>query len=140
MRADRMTLRERLSLWAFRARWKAKTEWWRLVAPYKLHPTVLYGYEGEPPHFVRADLAQTQLEAAAYLASDSEMSIPDYGRWMLPVTEIKRVWMVEHVNVCTCSDPEEPDDDCEGHVDEGWYDAVPEQQPGAVAYWKWGGE
>lgn len=127
---------QRLSTRIFVVRWKARMRWYRLVAPYKLHSETLYGLDGEPPHFVRADLARTQMDAAAYLASDAQMTISDYGRGMLPVTEIELVWMVERVNVCHCVDPDEPDDDCLGHQDEGQYDVV-EKRPGAVSYWRW---
>lgn len=102
------------------------------------HPEALYGVDGEPPHFVRADLASTPQEAAEYLARLNEMTVEQYGRGMDPVEDIKLVWMIEHPAL-TQHDPdfECEEDDCDCRDDEGQYDGLSEWQPGAVQYWRW---
>jgi hypothetical protein len=133
----RWTLRKRLGFRWFGIKWKARSRWLKIVAPHRLHPETLYGYDGEPPYFVRADLAGTRLEAAEYLARDSGIPLVDFGSGMKPIDMMKRVWMREHVHV-ECPNPDDcEDDDCPGHEEEGMYDPVDPGTRGAIAYWRW---
>lgn len=101
------------------------------------HPELLYGYDGEPPYFVRADLANTPEEAANIVAEDHALTVEAVAAGMRPIDSMEKVWMVEHEYV-ECPNPDDcEDDDCPGHEDEGIYHCVPEQRDGAVLYWRW---
>lgn len=103
---------------------------WNLAfAPYRLHPDRLDGYDGEPPHYLRADLAKTAQDAIEYLLDEWGFVGNDHPdrehalEYMQPADEVGRVWMVERHT---------------GELDEDgcWYDVV-DWRPGAVEYWKW---
>lgn len=139
---ERRPLRDRIRFfWKFSVVWPLRIRWFKTFAPYKLQSETLYGYDGEPPHFVRADLAGSPQEAAEYLAHDYEMTVEEYGRGMEPVEKIHRVWMVE-VEQCPATFTEDgcENDECDlSHEEGGWMHTVPSYVDGAVRYWKWDG-
>jgi len=106
------------------------------------HPEVLYGVDGEPPHFVRGDLATTPQEAAAYLARLDEKPVEEYASWMNdPIDAIELIWMVP-AERCPDADSEDgcENDDCELNHEEGdWYVPVEAEHgvDAAVRYWRW---
>lgn len=113
----------------------------RVYDPVTNHPETLFGYDGEPPHFVRHDLAKTEQEAAEYLARENEQTVEEYGRGMDDIEDIHLVWMTEDVlthHDDQAADFECEDDDCNCRDDEGTYSVVKAWEPGAVAYWRWG--
>lgn len=127
-----------LRLTAIVVRARARASWYRIVAPYRLHPEALYGYDGEPPYWLRADLAASREAAAQRLADEAEMTVAEYGERLDPVEDIRLVWVVPVVlTVHGDDEPECEDDDCNCRQDEGQYTEVAEGQPGAVAYWRW---
>lgn len=127
------TRRARLRLRLYMARWRIQRTWTQLVAPHKLHPDRLDGYDGEPPHFLRADLAKSAQDAVEHLLDEWGFTDPDDRdrRYVLehmrPVDEVTRVWMVERRGPTKDADDEYAT----------WYVVVVDWQPGAVEYWKW---
>lgn len=118
--------------WRQRARWrwfllKSRTVrlWLLAVAPYKLHPDRLDGVEGEPPHFLRSDLAKTPDDVVDYFVAEWGIPREDALDGMRPVEDIDRVWMVAGTG------PHPYDDDAP------WYDVVKDWRRGAVEYWRW---
>lgn len=117
-----------------RARWAVKRWWWRQRARLRwltlalrgrlieLHPDRLDGIDGEPPHFVRYDLARTPHEVRQLLVA--EWGYADEDDLGAPLGEITRVWMRHSPG----SGPW-PEED-------GWYLPVFEGSPGAVPYWR----
>lgn len=124
----RLSARTRLRLMRLRARRRFDS----VFRPWRLHPEELSGYDGEPPHFLRYDLARTVDQVVAYFRESWGSEPTDY----LDVASIDTVWMVPHVPVCT--DPDCESDDHEHHTeDECWYDVVEEGTPKAIRYWRW---
>lgn len=123
---------------------------WKLTfRPHLLHPHELTGHEGEPPYFLRADLAKTPHavreywldqwmgprvgyrgdQAAEVAAAKEELErLRECLDPMEPVDHIVMVWMVERHD--PTKDPDYDDDAC-------WYDPTTRDTPGAVAYWRW---
>lgn len=105
--------------------------WKRTFRPHLLHPQELSGYDGEPPYFLRVDLADTKEEVVDYWigqwCSPGGAEREDALAGMEPPDHIVIVWMVERV------DPTKDPDDEDGC----WYDATTRDAPGAVAYWRW---
>jgi hypothetical protein len=137
----RIRIPRRLGWAIIRATIKASDWWTKTFHPLQQHPETLYGVGGEPPYFLRIDLATTQEEAAAKLASDAGMPIEEFGAGLDPVEDIGTVWMVPHL-ATPCQNVECEDDECDGHAgDEGWYDVVADDiadaMPDAVEYWRW---
>lgn len=107
--------------------------WKRNFRPHLLHPQELTGYEGEPPYFLRADLADTPADVVEYwldqwYPSGDPVETEAALRDMEPIDHIVKLWMVERSD--PTKDPMYEDDAC-------WYAATTRDAPGAVAYWRW---
>lgn len=126
----------RLTFWRLAVKHRVRRAWLGRTAPHKLYPETLYSSEGEPPYFVRADLASTPHEAAEYLARDSEMTVADFGRGMDPIEEMATVAMVERP-CSVCRDPDCHEREVPCPEADAWYATVPDGTPGAVRYWRW---
>jgi hypothetical protein len=125
-----------LGFWLIRHSRAWQQRYVALVHPMRLHPETLYGYDGEPPYFLRGDLASTREEVATKLAGDAGMPLEEFGEGLNPIEEIDQIYMTPRAHKpCTVDDCE--DDDCNGHDEDGWYDIVEEGTPGAVRYWRW---
>lgn len=107
-------------------RWSTQFSAWllaRIFSPLELHPEELYGYDGEPPYFVRADRAATRGEACERLVESWGWdAFLDSLPYMEPISDMRIVWMVEG------------DDSTE---DEPWYNVVPARTRKAIPYWQW---
>lgn len=84
------------------------------------------GVDGEPPYYVRTDLAATPEDVPTYLGREWGLTPEDFEHdQMEPVSEIKRVWMTPDLRAPVVDD-QEP------------WEVVDEGTEGAVAYWQWG--
>lgn len=121
--------------------------WRRRFRPHTLHPQELTGYDGEPPYFLRADLAKTPHDVREYwldqwmgprrnmtgdhaadvaAATEELAELREHMDPMEPIEQIAIVWLIE-------SPPKGRPEDEDGI----WYDATTRDAPGAVAYWRW---
>jgi hypothetical protein len=131
-----LPIRRRIRLRWLSLRWRVVSALDRRWRPERLHPDDLSGYDGEPPYFLRFDLAGSEADVVAYFRrSWGDEAVEATLEWLGEV-DIDTVWMVPHVP--TCSDPDCESDDHEHHdEDESWYDVVPEGTAGAIRYWRW---
>lgn len=84
------------------------------------------GVDGEPPYYVRADVAETREDVPSYLGREWGLTQEDLEHdGMEPVEKIDAVWMV--------ADPSLPPVD-----DQEPWKVVDEGHAGAVRYWRWG--
>lgn len=121
-----LKLASKLIGWEIAAKYAARNRWYRAFAPHKLHPEDLASYEGEPPYFLRADLAKTADDVVDYFVKQWGLPREEALDGMQPIDSIHRVWMIER------HDPDVPVD----HEMDTWYDTV-ERRPGAIEYWTW---
>jgi hypothetical protein len=112
------------TLWRarFAMKWRARAAWLIVTGRgIERYPDRLDSYEGEPPHFVRRDLASTPDEVQSLLYAEwgyKPYDLPDY-----PLS-VEPIWMRESV---------QNDNEDEDSV---FFFVVPEGSIGAVPYWK----
>lgn len=106
----------------FEVKWKYRFN--ARFRPHVFFPQDLYGYDGEPPYFLRLDLAHDRSEVLEFWTEQwGWESFIEAIDCLTPPNEIRIVWMKES-----------PDS---REYEDGWYDKVDANTPGSMPYWMW---
>lgn len=117
-----LPLRRRLSYEAWRLRFKFN----RRFRPIKIAPEYLSGYDGDPPYWLRADLAKRPADVPAALAKVYGIPVEDLVEdYMSDTSAIVIVWSRE----AAVTDP--------GYEEGEQWESCDKDAEGAVPFWHW---